>query len=956
MARTSRQAAAWLIPGILACSLGWPSAPAQAATNVAVFNFQMKTETPEWRWLEKGLSDRIATDFVQDRNLAIVARDEMQALAQQMAWVPEMATSDPESVTQIQRRLRIDSLVTGVYRVTGEQIEIVGQVVEVRGRREVARKVVSGKVGDVLRLQRVLSAELLAWFSKKPPAQILEQLPVWTRSLPAAKALYEGMDLYDQGRYAEAWLKFRRASHTDPDYVEAQYWVGKMYYFLSRYEHARRAIERFVYLDTAHPRLGDAIREYVHTYEKPETPAEALLALYADFAKRYPNQSVRGFGRADTIHDQCHVWAHCKTSRVLNAAGRHKEVVLRSMPSHTVAMLDQGEFLSSLRAYNALTGRMFSREELRWLGHISAVPSYAVFFEEGQRQALSTEASRGAWISPGWGLTRSQRRQEFIVIAPPGKVFRALRLFPQTKADNGTIEVTGMLDYRDDIAKRSCPVVQARAEGLPMDHLPVTGVLQLGCVLTAEHQFTEPLDLLRGVRVTAQFDGVDSPGAVDAACSNTAAFRVDVDGRMGREGPGLIGPLEAGRHTLRFYPAEADSPYGETTAEVTVRESSATRIVGRLPWRNGTPWSSWTSGVLLGRTYPGYRTWGYDYYPDVPSIQADNEAVRVVWCYGQDIWCSVSTDGDAFSLPRKIALPVSSAWTERDAKVLRDESGRFLLVFASDRGGQHRMRPYVSFSRDFVHWSAPAAIADEALLREYGILQDDRGRFVLVKLAWRQSRPTIQVWSSRDAYDWQRSAEISLRLPRSDIDDVRVMQEADGRYVIFFTSGRIQRLTRENGTTFDEGEPLTHVWHMASNDLVEWSEPAKVAEVCCGQVTLCAMQPAGRLLLAAFLSPPRPLLSKASREAFGHLSQSGPGVVMYRGRGTAEWLRTALAPTPVDDNRPAMAYHRRWGYMLAWMRPEHHFRRPGAGRAGPFFIRGPNLDAFFAESPDKEGT
>jgi hypothetical protein len=32
--------------------------PALCATNVAVFNFQMKTETPDWKWLEKGLRPR----------------------------------------------------------------------------------------------------------------------------------------------------------------------------------------------------------------------------------------------------------------------------------------------------------------------------------------------------------------------------------------------------------------------------------------------------------------------------------------------------------------------------------------------------------------------------------------------------------------------------------------------------------------------------------------------------------------------------------------------------------------------------------------------------------------------------------------------------------------------------------------------------------------------------------
>jgi len=50
--------------------LAWGDATS-AATNVAVFNFQMKSDTPEWKWLEKGLSDRIATDFVSERGLSV---------------------------------------------------------------------------------------------------------------------------------------------------------------------------------------------------------------------------------------------------------------------------------------------------------------------------------------------------------------------------------------------------------------------------------------------------------------------------------------------------------------------------------------------------------------------------------------------------------------------------------------------------------------------------------------------------------------------------------------------------------------------------------------------------------------------------------------------------------------------------------------------------------------------
>ena len=51
---------------------------APAATNVAVFNFQLKTGPEDWVWLEKFMADQMATDLVQDRSLSVIARDRMQ--------------------------------------------------------------------------------------------------------------------------------------------------------------------------------------------------------------------------------------------------------------------------------------------------------------------------------------------------------------------------------------------------------------------------------------------------------------------------------------------------------------------------------------------------------------------------------------------------------------------------------------------------------------------------------------------------------------------------------------------------------------------------------------------------------------------------------------------------------------------------------------------------------------
>ena len=83
--------------GVMALLL--PAHEAAAATNLAVFNFQLKTGQDDWVWLEKFMSDQMATDLVQDRSLSVIARDRMQLLAQKMKWAPEFATRNPRPIT-----------------------------------------------------------------------------------------------------------------------------------------------------------------------------------------------------------------------------------------------------------------------------------------------------------------------------------------------------------------------------------------------------------------------------------------------------------------------------------------------------------------------------------------------------------------------------------------------------------------------------------------------------------------------------------------------------------------------------------------------------------------------------------------------------------------------------------------------------------------------------------------
>ncbi|MHC4715886.1 MAG: hypothetical protein ACYS5V_02875, partial [Planctomycetota bacterium] len=202
-----------------------------AADHVAVFNFEMQQGPAQWGWLAKGLADRLTIDLFSDPGLCVVDRDAMQRVADRVRWAPEMMR-DRRRLRTVRASLRSDYLISGMYSVREGRLSITAVVIDFSNYAEAARRTVTGPATEALELMRRLSAELMAWLSFGKAEKILKSLPVWTRSIPAARALYEGMDLYDQGRYGEAWLKFRNASRQDPGYVEATYWVGKMYYFM----------------------------------------------------------------------------------------------------------------------------------------------------------------------------------------------------------------------------------------------------------------------------------------------------------------------------------------------------------------------------------------------------------------------------------------------------------------------------------------------------------------------------------------------------------------------------------------------------------------------------------------------------------------------------------------------------------------------------------------------------
>ncbi len=304
---------------------------------------------------------------------------------------------------------------------------------------------------------------------------------------------------------------------------------------------------------------------------------------------------------------------------------------------------------------------------------------------------------------------------------------------------------------------------------------------------------------------------------------------------------------------------------------------------------------------------------------DAPSVLADGRSIRTVWSYRGDLWTSVSADGRRFSRPAKLPMPISSGWMERAPQCLRDESGRYVLVFRSDRNAQHQERAYVCWSRDFKNWSRPTQVFDRSV-RDLDLIQDDRGRFV-----WAESAGNaVSIFVSRDAYRWEKLAE-----PATDgtARELSLIQRADGGYELFVIVGydAIPQPGRPTPTP-----TLKRLWRYVSRDGRKWTRDRQLLRISrMGNVFLDAMHVKGRTQLALFLEISDMLTSRLR---------------LFRETADGGWERSAPIPGATSP-AATMRWSPRWGYLLGWKVPQSH--EIVTPPSGPFLIRGKSLEALF---------
>jgi len=240
----------------------------------------------------------------------------------------------------------------------------------------------------VLKHQQTLSARIIArLLGRGDPKKIAASLPIWTESLPASKLLYTAIDEFDRGQFHEAWLYARRAWRAERTYPDAPYWVGRMHYYLLQYLHARRYYEQFVYEHTTHPRTGDAVIEYLDTYERATVNPRACADEIGRILDRIPSAARVSFHHSivdwNLLHRDLKMYLEFRIGRYLMTTTEYPRAV-RTIAHHFARHCPEAKRAAAVNVLHAArmkTGQVLRQPtSLRTLVDAPPLPEHPEFY------------------------------------------------------------------------------------------------------------------------------------------------------------------------------------------------------------------------------------------------------------------------------------------------------------------------------------------------------------------------------------------------------------------------------------------------------------------------------------------------------------------------------------------------------------------------------------------------
>jgi tetratricopeptide (TPR) repeat protein len=179
-------------------------------------------------WLSKGMADLFIKNLSQVDSFLIVERDRMQVFADELR-LSETGLIAKDEVLRMGRVTRVEQVLYGSYSLSGNTIEINIFLLDIDSQQVLHSFKSSGERKQLRRLVKELSLELLQNKGIRLSREESEKIKFEaTDSIQATEHFYSGVDLYDKGKYPDAFGRFFAASKQDPKYLEARFWMARL--------------------------------------------------------------------------------------------------------------------------------------------------------------------------------------------------------------------------------------------------------------------------------------------------------------------------------------------------------------------------------------------------------------------------------------------------------------------------------------------------------------------------------------------------------------------------------------------------------------------------------------------------------------------------------------------------------------------------------------------------------
>lgn len=219
---------------------------AQEKRFIAILPFQ-NTGSGTGDWVARGIEEVLYDKLSNVSGVEIFEKETLSRILQKQG-IRSMKNLSTKQAFLIGKETGVDVLLGGSYRLAGDQLTLNFRVISTYTGGDVFRQDYSGKLSDIFSLHARAIEDILQTLAVPLTAgeqNILETPP--TKSIKAFENYCKAYIEFQKGSSMEMVASlFSRAIEIDPDYWEAQYNLGVIYYNFDKYSKALQQFKKVI--------------------------------------------------------------------------------------------------------------------------------------------------------------------------------------------------------------------------------------------------------------------------------------------------------------------------------------------------------------------------------------------------------------------------------------------------------------------------------------------------------------------------------------------------------------------------------------------------------------------------------------------------------------------------------------------------------------------------------------